>query len=643
MADYIEDIVQRIVTKCDMTDFNTLIDATDTLAKKARKLGKAFSNAMTGEQQIALAKANEATQWNIALQRKANAEIATQNRLKAEAISKQRIETQETDKYLAQKRLQNTVANWENTNNRKAIQLSRERTAAMRAEAREANRTSRAMRGLGRLFMYYFGIQTVQNIARTGMELQLLQRSIQGLTGGTQDWDYIVQQAYKFGVGIDTVATGYRNFYSSAKMAGVGGQEIQKMYSDLLLSTRAIGANSQQTGSALLSLEQMYSKGKVSMEELRRQLGNALPGAFEIGAKAMNMTTQEFNEFVKKGQLDSAVFVPRFIAQYKKTYAGGWKDIEQTVSVARGRLTDAWQQFTLEIMHGAAGKSLAQAINQLAEVLMSPNFMKFVKILGKIVELISYLFRVLIMPLMRFCIKHVAMLSYLLGSAGLAGILLMLGGRLQVIYRILLLMTSGKVLKGLQLLTYGFWGINKQMLIVYGTVIAIIAAILVLQDVWTAWKHPDWESYTSDLIQGTKEDKAKGVTDTKRSSAQIGLNPVGRAMKIMSPYVKPMLTKNKGTATGYASNISDIMPNEVYTPPIQPQIIPDTGGYMGTLPNVGGIFNRENQNTTSVNIGDINVYSSSANPKAVAQEVQNQLISLLMSQGLAMNVEGMIT
>ena len=44
----------------------------------------------------------------------------------------------------------------------------------------------------------------------------------------------------------------------------------------------------------------------------------------------------------------------------------------------------------------------------------------------------------------------------------------------------------------------------------------------------------------------------------------------------------------------------------------------------------------------NVSIGDIQIVSNSANPQEVAQEVQNQLVALFMSQGLMTNVGEMV-
>ena len=121
-------------------------------------------------------------------------------------------------------------------------------------------------RQLRNLFVGFIGIQSIGGLVRTAAELDLVQRSIESLTKSTQDWEYIQNEAFRTGTRIEDVAKGYRNFFSSTRMAGFDKTSIQAMYGDILTVTRAIGASPTQTQGALLALEQMISKGVVSME-----------------------------------------------------------------------------------------------------------------------------------------------------------------------------------------------------------------------------------------------------------------------------------------------------------------------------------------------------------------------------------------
>lgn len=69
-----------------------------------------------------------------------------------------------------------------------------------------------------------------------------------------------------------------------------------------------------------LALGQMASKGTVSAEELRGQVGERLPGAFSIAAKAMGVTEARLGDMMQKGELASNVFLPKFAAELHKTF-----------------------------------------------------------------------------------------------------------------------------------------------------------------------------------------------------------------------------------------------------------------------------------------------------------------------------------
>lgn len=72
-----------------------------------------------------------------------------------------------------------------------------------------------------RAFGIFFGIQGVRSVIKTTREIDLLQRSIQGLTGTADDWQYLRREAYRTGTDLTKAAQAYKNFYSAANMAGV--------------------------------------------------------------------------------------------------------------------------------------------------------------------------------------------------------------------------------------------------------------------------------------------------------------------------------------------------------------------------------------------------------------------------------------
>ena len=444
MASYVEDIVQNIYTKCDM--------------KGLDELNQGLQDAIwySGELHKNLKDANQAQREGFDFH--ARAIERSKEAYKVESL-RQKLDYQ-------QARFRQRLAEQQE-------KIDERRQRRQDRYNKSLNNQNWLLRRAGRLFITWFGIRSLKNMFDTASRIQLVQKSIQGLTKDTQDWDYIQRQAFEKGVDLEVVAKGYRNFYSSARMAGFDKGGIQQMYSDMLLSTRAIGASTQQTEGALLALEQMLSKGRVSMEELRRQMGNAIPGAFEIGARAMNMTTAEFNNFVQKVGIASSEFVPKFIKQLKEEYAGGFKGISETLSFATTRLSVAWKLFQLRLFEGESGKNLAKAIDTIAKLIISPQFMKFAQVLGKIVELFA--------KLVSFSIKYIEYLP------------LMIGG-------IMLLTNSFKVLGKEGLLAFS--KVAKASLVLYGRWLLLFGILAVLQDLIYGLFAPEMtDSLTENILR----------------------------------------------------------------------------------------------------------------------------------------------
>ena len=496
-------LVQKIVVQADTRGVDNLNNALSKLKSQARGVANSFSKMITPEQRIALAKANEIITHNNA--RIAEARALTQQH-NAVISQNNAIISQNT-----KERVMNTNAYMRATQatqlklsaDKRDIQLSRERIAELRKETAERRNAtnaiktqSSAMLGLKSLLGYFVGIHTVFSFIRDAREIDLMQRSMQGLTKTTQDWEYIQQQAFRTGTNIKDAARGYRNFYASASMAGFGKGSIQGMYADLLTSTRAIGATPTQTQGALLALEQMISKGVVSMEELRRQLGNALPGAFEIGARAMNMTTAEFNEFIKKGQLASTVFVPKFIEQLKKEYAGGFAEATKTMDFALQNLTNSWLIFVDSVTKGDVGKSFAQAINALSALITDPDFLYMIQLLGKVLGLIFTFVR----KTVNFTRKHLPIILGLLGMAGLAGGLLKIKNLMIAVASLLVTIQQyafttgltlnaafGKVLlANIKSFALGVKSALTPLIAMHAWIAGIISLILIWQDLWVS-------------------------------------------------------------------------------------------------------------------------------------------------------------
>lgn len=146
--------------------------------------------------------------------------------------------------------------------------------------------------------------------------------AIQGSMGGAAiEMTYVRSEAQRLGLDFFALAQSFKGFSAATKFANFDLATTKDMFSSVAESASVLGLSGDKTKLILMALEQMVSKGVVSMEELRRQLGDSLPGAFELGAKAMNMGLAEFNKFVASGKLMSEEFLPKFTKTLRETYA----------------------------------------------------------------------------------------------------------------------------------------------------------------------------------------------------------------------------------------------------------------------------------------------------------------------------------
>lgn len=104
------------------------------------------------------------------------------------------------------------------------------------------------------------------------------------------------------------------------------GQGAREMFESVSIGARVMGLSGEDTKGVFLALGQMMSKGKVSAEELNGQLGERLPGALGIAARAMGMSKSQLLEMMQQGKLMSEDFLPKFAEEMRKTFQQGLPD-----------------------------------------------------------------------------------------------------------------------------------------------------------------------------------------------------------------------------------------------------------------------------------------------------------------------------
>lgn len=123
---------------------------------------------------------------------------------------------------------------------------------------------------------------------------------------------YLLDLAKKYGLEINALTGNYAKFTAAASISGMSMQEQRKIFESLSRATTAFGMSAEDSNGVFSALSQMMSKGKISSEELRLQMGERLPIALQAMAKAAGTSVAGLDKLLKEGKLLSADVLPRF-------------------------------------------------------------------------------------------------------------------------------------------------------------------------------------------------------------------------------------------------------------------------------------------------------------------------------------------
>lgn len=129
---------------------------------------------------------------------------------------------------------------------------------------------------------------------------------------------YLAELTDKYGTDIIGTTEAFAKFKASASAVGVSIAEQERIFSNVGKAIASFGISGSEASLTLLGITQMMSKGKVSSEELRRQLGERMPVAMQAMANAAGVSMSKLDKLLKEGKLYSAEIMGKFSDELAK-------------------------------------------------------------------------------------------------------------------------------------------------------------------------------------------------------------------------------------------------------------------------------------------------------------------------------------
>lgn len=201
------------------------------------------------------------------------------------------------------------------------------------------------------------GAGIAREFVQANVRAQTLDRTLKQLTGSAQgaarEQEYLRKTANNLGVAVADVSGAYVNLLAAAKGTALEGQGVREVFESIVGALSGLGKSGAEIDQALGAIVQMITLTKVKSEELKEQLSTALPGALQISADALHITTEQLTKMLESGQLLTNDFLPLFARQVR-THFGASKEPVQGLAADMARLRNEYE-LTLQKLGEAGG------------------------------------------------------------------------------------------------------------------------------------------------------------------------------------------------------------------------------------------------------------------------------------------------
>lgn len=215
---------------------------------------------------------------------------------------------------------------------------------------------------------------TGKQVLDASLQMDRLNKAYATITGSSSaaqnQLDYMYDVTQRLGLQFQGTAEAAKGFFAAGKDSALK-DHLNGIFESVSMAGSALALSKDQMDGVFLALGQMISKGKVQAEELRGQLGERLPGAFDMAAKAMGVTTAKLDDMLKKGQVTAEEMLPKLAKVLHDDFAVAAAEASQGLQGQLNRLSTEWTRFQASLLNGDAAakvmKQLASGMKVLAD------------------------------------------------------------------------------------------------------------------------------------------------------------------------------------------------------------------------------------------------------------------------------------
>ena len=185
-------------------------------------------------------------------------------------------------------------------------------------------------------------ISSLVNTARDAGRARVVLRNISTDTREyARSLKFLAELTNKYGTDLIGTTEAFAKFKAAATPAGIAIAEQERIFSNISKAMASFGISGGEAALTMMAITQMMSKGKISSEELRRQLGERMPVAMQAMANAAGVSMSQLDKLLKEGKLRSAEIMGKFSDELAKLSGDTSTDnLESSLGRLKNSFTD---------------------------------------------------------------------------------------------------------------------------------------------------------------------------------------------------------------------------------------------------------------------------------------------------------------
>ncbi len=230
---------------------------------------------------------------------------------------------------------------------------------------------SKSLKGLAGGLAAGLGLNVLAGVVKEAISVKIefdkINNTLKAVTGSSQsaadEMRFLTSEAERLGLELRPLAQSYTRLAASGKLLGLTTDSTREIFTSFSEALTGFGASREQSIRVFTAIEQILSKGKVSAEELRQQLGEALPGSFQLAARAAGVTVQELDGMLKRGELLSSEFILPFAKAVRNEFGGAAVEGAKLLNAEFSRTINVLEKVKLAFTEGGRqGNTLTDSI-----------------------------------------------------------------------------------------------------------------------------------------------------------------------------------------------------------------------------------------------------------------------------------------